>query len=506
MLLWLLMQRYRMPNEKSVKRYTKVLLAGLAVALSAAFLTPLASTTSLAPAFANGGCGGPAGFGCDAGAGTVGNPPVQSTTPPPSQGGNTGGGGGSVGGGGTVRPNLDWKVAYGDGSACPRRDDGKAAIRTDYYYKKETAKGESRTVGPAGFGWTFSAYIPGYGYYWDAWVYQYRECRYPPRTYTTTATCILSSYGTVNQLKPRQRVLDTKISPSAYTRGSGNIDACRNSKSVAWAKAEITERGYYTSTAVSTATTVTILVPYTPDETTGVTPAPYVIAETAPYPLSPKAATGTQTCHGWNSPALPGITDWSDNPCGPDKSNNPTFQCVAPQVLFDKTDANGFQTGSHPSNSMQFMRDGEPKFIRFNQGVTGSGITVKSYKTTFYRSGTPWDSSKSYYKNLFDLSLKANGPTILTQESGSRSKTFDGRVNEVFHRGYSAGVSGKPTVITQRIDWSGTRTMASVKVIGTDGRTGQMLTIPITVQIPTSGTCQQSVSLEYIRAIGDAVR
>lgn len=494
-----------MTNETSLKHYSKVILAGLALALSASFLSPLASTVPLTPAHAAGGCGDAGGFGCGSDAGTGGGsgPALGGGgggTTPPKQGGDTGGGAPGV-------PDDTWKVVYGNGSSCPVRDDGKAAIRTDYYYKKQLALGFSETEGPVGFGGSFSHYVAGEGYYWESWIYQApRVCRYPPRTYLTTATCVIKSDGSVDMVAPNRKNLARATSYSGYTQGSRDYNSCVTSKSMARPTAKIVEYGKYTSTAVSTVQTATVEISISPDETTGVTPGPRIVGLTPPYQLAPKTATASSDCAVPFATPARNVIDFTEAPCAEGRTAHPTFQCVQPLVRFDQSDGRGSQVGTHPNNSMQFMRDGDPKFLRFNQSVTGTGIAVSGYKTTFLRSGTPWNSSRMYNNNDFELSLTEKGSTILTQSGGSRTQTFDGRVNEVFHRAYSAGVSGAPTQLTQKIDWTGTRRVTTATITGIDGRTGLMTWVSSTANVPTSGACNQTATLEYIRAIGDAVR
>jgi len=494
-----------MTNEISVRYFAKTILAGLTLALSASFLTPMVST-SLIPSAQAAGCGDASDFGCDSSGGTAPGPGPVGTTPPVQ------GGGGGSNNTGTVRPNLDWRVVRGPdtagGSLRCVRDDGKAALSVDYYYKRVTALGESATVGPNLPGtWKFSSYFPGYGYYWDTFAYNHRVCLYPPRTYTTTAICVIKSFGSVDKVLPSRKNLDTDTAYSDYSRGAPNdYNACVSSNSWARPSAPIGEWGIYHSTAVTTVRTATVEVAYTQNEETGVTPPRKIIDLSAPYELSPKTATASSDCAvPFATPARP-VLDFTEGPCSEENSRNPSFRCVAPPVQFDQSDGVGSRVGSNASNSMQFMRDGDPKFLRFNQSVTGSGITVNGYKTTFLRSGTPWSSSKLYNNNFFELSRTDGGSTILSREGGSKSPTYSGRVNEVFHRGFSAGESGAPTLLSQKIDWSGTRTVTTATITGIDGRTGNMTWVASTAQVPTSGSCTQTATMEYIRAIGDAVR
>lgn len=487
-----------------------------------AFMTAMLATTVTVflpaiPAVANGGCGTQSAWGCETGDG--GNTPPSNggggggeNTPP-----STGGGGNTGGGGGNSAPaDPDIRVTrINDAGRCGVRDDGKAAIARDVYTHKIYGYGpDENTSPPGGFAWEYQGYSPGYGYSYTAWKSGRTECLYPPRTYLTTETCIISSTAVVDRVRPTSARLASRTTSSGYSYGSTDYNACVNSHSRAGVGVSIDDYGYYHSTAYSRAQIATVEISITPNEATGVTPGPKIVGLSAPFITAPKAATASLDCNrGFSTPGRL-LTNYTEEACSSENSKSPSYQCVANPVLFDISDnpKKPQLKSFNAQNSIQFMRDGQPRLTRFNQSITGASIKVNSYTTQFFRDAksTPWDTRNGNAAgfaqgNFFQMRTSATGKSIFPEGAGLKSKVFKGKVNDTWTLANTASSVGEPTIVTQKVQWTGTRTIQSATITEVNGETGKISWTPITVTVPTTGSCSQTASMEYVRAIGDVV-
>lgn len=464
-----------------------------------AFATLLFLFSTSTPAFA---C--PPMTACGDTGGGGGTPPAPGI--PPSSGSNPGSGGGGIGGGGTeVPPNVWIKRVMGLG--CPARyGDGKAALAKDIYYQTQyTSNTSGRT--PPDASWTFYYSTPNGQYFFVRDVYLVEKCLYPPRSTFITVTCSIRYYVEAQMVAPQSRSVGQASAGTGYAEGSYNYAACYNSKGYANLTQPLKEYGFYNVNVWQRAATARVEVFTSPNEVTGVTPAPRIVSLSPAYTTS-KRVTSTASIDCQNGFKSPGImrSDWSETPC--QSTTNPSYTCQRQPVLFDGADGTAERMMSFAGNSTQFMRDGKPRKVVFNQTPVGATIKVNSYSTRFAREAgsTPWDSSRPYTKNQFELRKTETGLSILTQGSGTLSSSTGGRLNTVFAVGYSAGMSGAPTKITQELSWAGTRTIQSGTIVSINPNTGGVSYAPRMETIPTSGLCKQTASMEYIRAIGDSVR
>jgi hypothetical protein len=466
------------------------------------------------PAYADG-CGSQSDFGCDSSNSNGGNNGTGGSGGQgsnPGSGGNTGGGGG----GGPVDPFMRVDRVVPDPGNCPyRAADGKSALGVDFYWTTLFEYGTKDTPPNNSYYWKFPVYTPGYGYLWEAEVLVGKTCLYPPMTYLTTQTCYVSSTSTVSMTMPQSKVVGSKTATSGYSQGSTDYNACRNSNSQVSLGLAINEQGFYVAKAYSMAQTATVEVAYTPDGLTGQIPAPKIIGLSGVYQTAPKNATGSLDCVGWSSPGRI-IGDWTETACSSQNSANPSYVCTADNMRY-----NGFDFGANAV--VESMRDGSDNKLEFSQGISGSGITVHEKFTTFKRSADsgPWDASMSAKANLIQLDvLNAAGKreAKALQTSGLSTRSFDGQVNTAYLMGFTASDmiekkdalgrtvwAPQTTDITQVLKWTGERTMQSVIITGHDTASGVMTTTATTVTVPTTGLCNQTASMYFIRAIGDSI-
>lgn len=512
-------------TQKSNSGATRVIVMGLVVALLAMLLTVVVAPSNALAA----GCGSQSSFGCDSGSGGTGGNGSGSgggaPLPPATGGGGSGGGGGS-------NPDVRIDRVIPDPGVCPYRTaDGKSAIGVDYQWATIYKYGTKDTPPDPYYYWGNPVYTPGYGYLYSTEVLLGHSCLYPPMTYLTTHTCYISSTSTVSMLKPAGGNFKpvTRTNTSGYSQGSMDYNACMNSNSEVELGVAISEKGFYTSKAYSLAQIATIEVAYTPDGITGQIPAPKIVGLSGVFQTAPKNATGSLHClYGWESEGVD-HGDWTETPCSSQNSTNPSYVCSSDAVLY-----NGYNFGKTPE--VQSMRDGSDNKLEFNQSIKGDSINVEKEWTTFNRSAdsSPWSSTLKENNNLVQLDVLTRNGTRLTKQfadhqglnRGLQSAKYDGILNTAFLLGFQAsdktpliGKNGievkdskgepvwidQPTKITQVVDWAGTRTMQSAIITSIDTRNGVMKATPITVTVPTTGTCSQTASITFIRAIGDTV-
>jgi hypothetical protein len=399
---------------------------------------------------------------------------------------------------------------------CPARDDGKASIGADYIFDTQWA---SNTHGPSvppngDPSWLYQYATPNGEYFFQRTVFLQRNCLYPPRTYFTTVQCIISSSASINLVRSATsstpRVIKQATASSGYTQGSMDYNSCVNSSASVDPRASLTEYGYYTATAVSQAQTALVEAAYTPDDVTGITPAPKIVSLSPVYNLTPVSTSGSLQC--FRPFYTPGdiSADFTETPCS--NQNNPggaSYECVQEQPLFDSTvGAHETLTPFPANNTIQGLRDGNPQHIVFSQKPVGASITVNSYDTYFTRdaSSTPWRAGAGPQDNDFALNTAKtgiNGHSILINNDGTKSAFKSGEVRDVWATSIQAGSQGFPTKLSQVLQWTGTRTISSVEVTSIDVRTGQFNFTTKQVQVPTTGQCKQTVAINYVRSIGD---
>lgn len=395
------------------------------------------------------------------------------------------------------------------GSLCPRRDDGKAALTTRITYAKHMQPIRDGQALNNMSGWRFEFRVPNYKVYSKVEEIS-RKCLYPPRVYYATVQCSIAYYVDIYRSVPNPKAFGYSEGRTGYAEGSYNYNACVNSRGLAQVNSPVTEYGFYSVRAWQRAANARVEIAYTPNEVTGALPGPKIVSLSPAFVTSKRVlATASLDCrNGFRSPGLTGISDWTDAPCGPGSGFGASYTCSPQPVLFDIADGTGRNMQSFTGNSTQFLRDGKSREMTFRQSVSGSQITVQNQRTHFLRGAgsTPWDHSALHSKNLFELADRNNGPSILSKGLGTATGTYSGNKQNVWARGYAAGEVGSPTTITQRIDWNGLRTIRSANVTGVNPNTGQVNFTYVTRQVPTSGVCNQTATLDYIRAIGDAVR
>lgn len=462
-------------------------------------------------------CGGTGGGGDTGGTGGGTNPGGGGNTGGGS--GNNGGGGSGGGGGGgdydpygwTERRMPDWA---GGGLSCPVRDDGKASIGADYHMTKTFDYGTSATQPPRGEGgWTYSGYFPGSGYLFEMTVQAGRTCLYPPRSHFVSVVCSIQFGVDIQMTRPTNKTLGTATAGTGYSEGSTNYNACINSKGDARLNKRITEYGYFEVNTFQRAQVAKVEIFDEVDIRTGAVPAPKIVSLSPAYnTLKARTSTASLDCKlGFKSPGVY-QSDYTERLC--QGTTSAVAVCSSMPVQFSDVQYNDFGlTGKQPALSTRTGQNGsqidkgEITKLVFNQSVGGKGIAVNSYKTKFLRSAnsTPWMTANQWNNNSFDLRQTWDGKSVLSQGSGTSTPVYGGKDNEVFAKGLDASSAGSPTKITQELTWSGTRTIQSGTITAINPNTGTVSYTPITLTVPTSGVCSQTVTLEYIRPIGDKI-
>lgn len=501
-----------MVSKSASRTHSKKTIAGL---LLAAVVSVGFVALPAAPALADGCNSGQSAFGC--GSGTEPPPPVNGSgnlppTSPPAVGG----------GGGTILPvtqTVDRRVPD-PANNCPVRDDGKASLGADYIFDTQWA---TSTGGPEDYpngdpSWLYQYSTPNGQYFFQRTVFLHRDCLYPPRTYFTTAQCIISSSASVSLVNTAPGngatpgIIKQATAMSGYPEGSTDYNACVNSSSRVNPHAALTVYGYYTASAVSQAQTALVEVAYTPDDVTGAVPAPKIVSLSGVYNLTPVSTNGSLECSNFYTPGHPNA-DFTETPCSDQNTKNggASYQCVQEQPLFDST------VGPHEAlipfpanNTIDGLNDGNPQHIQFSQKPTGEFITVNSYDTYFTRdaSSTPWKAGVGPQDNVFTLNTMKTGITghnMFNNFDGTKSPFSSGQVDDVWATSISAGSIGSPTKISQVLQWSGTKTVNSVEITSIDVLTGEFTYTTKQVQVPTTGQCKQTISINYVRSIGDVV-
>lgn len=441
-------------------------------------------------------CGGNGGLG--GGDRPTTDPPGQK--PPPS-------GGGSNNGGSSKPPDpFAFTARYPADGECKVRNDGKSALAKDVTYSKRFKEETSVDGKHPGTGWYLYTKIPVAGdkfkYRWARDYVVNRKCLYPSRVYKKTIACPVSFHVEATQTKPRSRVLGTASANTGYKAGSRNYNTCISANANVSLQKEVNEYGFYKVFTHSRVENVTFEIAYTANGVTGAMDKPKGVSSSGIFATGKKQVmTGSLDCkNGWASPgiSLPS-SSYTAELCKNSSTNG--FVCAAPNPLLDISEsANGSKMKGF-SGSVKMMRDGAPRKITWNQSIKGKGVKVNSYKTQYQRSGTPWDSSMPVNQNLMEISTSAKGKSIWNSAGGTNWLPTNQK--SVFVRAYTASNPASKTVLTQNLKWSGTKQIKSVTITSVNGKTGAVTTRSKTVNVPTGGTCSQSLGLEYVRAIGD---
>lgn len=460
--------------------------------LAVFFAFSLSTATSAAAA-----C--PKGQMCD-GTGETGTPPPAGGTPTPGPpGGNNGGGTAPV----DPYGYTIWNP--GGGAFCGIRDDGKAALG---YFTHYTTIFNNTTDGYQvdtliAQGWTYLGYIRAgsYGYHaFQMTITTGISCVYPPRTRIDTVTCYISSTVELHQKAPTSRLVASKTQRSGYWEGSSDYNACVNSNTRVSFGSGLPAYGFYEIGTSSRLQNVSVEVALEPHPLTGVWEAPKIIGHAPAYSTGLRiGSTASLHCSvGFQSPGV-WQTDWTDAPCV-----NVSYFCPVVDPLIEVSDPNASrQSWKRWNGTLQLMRDGKTRELVFGLGtINGPSVTVHDHQTRFLRSGTPWDGGKSYSKNLFELRTDNKGGSMLSGVNGGNTPWLNGKINSTFVRGYYSSEYDRPTVLTQEVRWTGTRTVRSGVVNSIDPVSGAVDYRANFITVPTSGLCSQSTALDFVRPIG----
>lgn len=487
-----------------------VVLTGLFVVTLFSF--SLFSMTPAANANSPAGCPG-GGLIC---AGDGGNAPQPGPTPPPgvpspgvpNPGGQPNPGHPGDGGSGGYPVTRTWEA--GSGSCAIRANGGaeksQSALGRYVFHSTERRTMSGPNNRPEGDGWVKIFHYVGDGTpdsvpgsVWERQVFVGQECIYPPATYMTIERCYLSTTVNLYMTEPSNRLYSTKTSNSNYSLGSSDLNACINSRAYASIQSGLNSYGFYKINSSHRMANVNVEVALEAHPLTGVWPAPKIISTASVYTTGEKTlATASLHCrHGFQNPGVR-HGDWTDASC-----INFSYFCPKINPQIEVSDIGATKKMRSFSDKIQLVRDGKTRELIFGSAnVTGTNVSVSSYKTRFVRSGSPWDNTKSYSKNLFELSTSSSAKgSSLSVSSGGATNWINGKINSVFTRGYYAS-DATPTTLTQEIKWTGTRSIRSGVIASVNPDTGGITYTHRYINVPTSGTCSQTVSLDYVRAVG----
>lgn len=424
-----------------------------------------------------------------------------------SSGGSNGSGGGNQGGGsggGNSKPPKD-PHAYTIRSTvmaaeqCGVRNDGMKAKAIDWTYTKKFKHGgdpKDNAYPDSSYEWHYYKKSGDKYLYWRE-AYVSKKCLYPSRIKITQMKCSIQYSVAVDKLLPNSKRLGKATRNTGYKENSKNYAACKSSKGSVSIALPVTEYGYYSVKTWQRAQNVTVETAITKDEVTGKKAKPKIIAVSPAFNTAPKQGmTGSLDCKaGWRSPGVKASKYWTDDNCQGDISSS--YVCQAPSV---KVDGRAVKE----NDFIQLMRDGKPKSVVWNQVIKGNNVKVKSQRSQIQRTGSPWVKTSNSNRYVFDLSKSKNGSPMNLGSAGKATSWSNGKLNTVWARGYTASNPGSKTKLSQRIEWKGTKKVRSVSITSINPNTGKISTTPKTVTVPTSGSCSQSVNIEYLRTIGDA--
>lgn len=433
--------------------------------------------------------------------------PAPNPAPPGGGGSPPGGGGGGGGGGGSTGYMVEWT----DGSGCGVKVvDGKSySASTRSTYKPQLLWNPGKNPPTFGKDWVLYSRAPDGGSYWNGKMLVGSPTCVWPEVYVQRyqQICNISVKVQIGMVAPTRKTDPAVTGYTAYPRGSKDWNACAASRSnpykVSTAK-KINQYGYYEVYGNEENVLMNKKITTVYDERGR---GAYTTEEiTVGTPYSPRGwhLLNSLSVDCKNGAKMPGImvSDWSEQPCQGTKAWS-SHVCKTSPIQYDTSDGSGTSMRGIGTPKVQFLRDGKARKMIFDQNIVGPNLKVNTYKTKFLRSAdsTPWNSSKSYNNNLFSLTRSGSDTNILSINNGTESPTYNGRINTVFASGYYASEQGAPTKITQQVNWTGIRTITSVQITGVSSD-GRILLSNITLQIPTSGICTNTGTIDYIRAIG----
>lgn len=440
-----------------------------------------------------------------------------STSTPPT---NYGGGSYTStpsGGTATISDGSEWLYVWGTSGGCAPDANGEASIGVTHHIKREEAHTQGVGYPPPGAGWNLIAYYPdddaGYGAYWTRTLSLSGViCVYKPANSVVSEPiqCVLSTSAYIDRVRPDYKRLGTGYKASGYTVGSQDLDTCRNSQSSVVVDANVNTYSLVEAQASSLAVWTTWRTYPGIDPRTGGAFTPTLASTSAPFIVNPQRDSVSIHCFGTSHPANYGNTDWTDEPCSPHKSSNPTTTCNAQPVLFDLKPAPDLlhpeavysqqeDMRSTPGNSVIWggtsIANPGRKLI-FNQNPSGLGINIQSYDT-------------EYTTNLTNTTLDIfySNSTSLGALKGNKTSTgfIPGKWNETRLLREGALGADEHLLLSQILKWTGTREVTVPTQFTIDPITGKMQYSTRITTVPTSGSCISTATMGIDRAIGDII-
>jgi hypothetical protein len=452
------------------------------------------------PTAAQADVGGTIGIG--SGAGTGGN-----TASPPADYGGGGYTSTPSGGQATVSDGSQWIYVWGQSGTCALDANGEANIGVAHHIKREEAYTNGVDQVPPGSGWTYLGYYPddgGNGAYWTRLLSLSGViCVYKPQNSAVSdpIQCVLSTTATIDRVRPTTARLGTGYATSGYTVGSQDLQACRNSQSSVFIDTNVNEYSIVEAQASSKAVWTTWRTYPGTDPRTGAAFAPTLVYTSGVMDINPQRDSLSIACWGKSHPADYSIGDFTDEPCSPHRSTNPSTQCNASPILFDLRPVweKDEDMRSVPADSMEYVVNaiGNPgRKLLFNQNPSGAGVTINSYRTQY--------TTNTNYTTLDLLRQNSTQEDVLVDKK-VKTAWFSGKQNAVQLQFQGALNRDEPMKLSQILEWSGTREVSSAGGITVHPITGQMGYADTTATVPTSGSCISTATIGIMRPIGDII-
>lgn len=413
-----------------------------------------------------------------------------------------------AGSGAPVDPYLVVETStYGPTLATCPTSKGRQAKGAWLYYHWEFEKTNDRTIPPEGIGWQWAGSFSN-GHHWKRLMYTGKKvCAYPALKAYATVECVIRHYVAIDMVQPQAKRVAVKSAPAGFTAGSSNYTACFNSGGDVGLGGHFKEYGYYRTSTWRQAQNVRVEYTIEKDTWTGAWPASKIVGWGPVRTTQAKVGmTASLHCTGPNKPGI-FHKDWTEAPCqnttGTPKKGQ--WMCVREPVRVDVAgpDASYLQMKTVASGSpLQLGNDGKPRLLQFQQKVVGGSITINKESSFVTRSGTPWDPMLSEDKNVLELRSSAFGSSLM--KNATTTKTWNKNQGNVYVKGMAASNPGSKTTLIHHLDWTGIREIQTVEITSVNAETGAINTRNRTITVPTSGTCKQSVGLEFGRVIGDA--
>jgi hypothetical protein len=447
--------------------------------------------------------------GIEDGAGTGGSPISGNDNITPSLPAPGGGGGG--GGGSSMPAGSFWVYSWGANSACSPKANAGPAIGIRVLWITQEATTPSRDQQPAGGGWRFSAYFPGYGAHWTRVTPSPQmNCIYPPTYKLVTQECVLGTNARFDEIRPSPDLLAQGSGSSGYNQGNPDPARCAASRSHVALGANIIRYSYVEGTAVSQAVTHTFKIYLEADPRTGAVPATEIVGTVGPYNLPAKRNSASITCKGSSIPGDDKERDFTEASCSKEKTSSPSYVCNANPVLYDVASVGEKERmQSFPGDVFDpysTWESGNPgRKIMFNQNPSGEGITVNSFSTSYeVTSTTP---GQYFQLGLVGSNGKIDKEDILVKqdaEVGTYSTgdaTYQGKRDTVNIIVNGVSTDNGSLSITQILKWSGTKRVQTIHVTGLNPITGDITYTLGTADVPTSGVCRSTAQIGVIHAI-----